>query len=344
MRRPVRLVRNIEAGRLFDTFLITSIVTVIVTRLYLQATGFPQIGGDSALHIAHMLPGGLLMLTAILVMIGSINRSSRDVAAFIGGIGFGLFWDELGKFITKDNDYFYQPTIGLIYLTFVTLYLITRYVIRRSYQSQDYLANSIDIAMEGAIDELDPREYARAKALLRKADPKHPMYAATKQLLQSAQPTKEYRPFFTDRLIARVHRPFRTFVSQPWFSTALLGAFYLYGLGLLGTLMFLIIRGSSEPLWNILVNPAAESNWVAGITSTISALYVIWGAWLIQKRDTINALRRFETALLINIFVTQIFLFFAYQFTALIFLSLALILLFAVKIILSEMQQPNDET
>lgn len=342
MRRPVRLVRNIEAGRLFDIFLVTAIVTVVITRLYLQATGFPQIGGDSALHIAHMLPGGVLMLLAIMITIGNINHSSRDTAAVVGGVGFGLFWDELGKFITKDNDYFYQPTIGLIYLTFITLYLVTRYVIRRTYQPQDYLANSIDLAMEGAIDELDPREYARAKKLLQKADPNHPMYAATQQLLESAKPGKAVSPFIVDRIIAWFHRPFRKLIVHPLFSRILLGAFYVYGMGLVGIMIFTVFYGSSEPLWQVLANPTAESNWVAAITSSISALYVIWGAWMIQQKATLQALQKFEIALLINIFVTQVFLFFRYQTTALLFLAVAIILLFAVKILMSETAEQQN--
>lgn len=42
----------------------------------------------------------------------------QRLCALIGGIGFGLFIDELGKFITRDNNYFFQPTIGLIYAVF----------------------------------------------------------------------------------------------------------------------------------------------------------------------------------------------------------------------------------
>lgn len=336
MRSPFRVVRNSDAGRMFDTFLISAVVTILATRLYLHITGYPQIGGDSVLHIAHMLPGGLLMLTAILILIGSINRSSRQVSAFIGGIGFGLFWDELGKFITKDNDYFFQPTIGLIYLTFIGLYLLTRYIIRRTYHPHDYLANVMELAMEGVIGELDPREYEHAKELLARSDKNHPMYAATAKLLESTKPTKDYRPFFIERIIDAVHKPFRAFVQKPWFAKVLLRTFYLYGLGLVATVLISLFGVHWNGIADLFTGLIANTNIVAALAAGVSAIFVLWGTWYIQTNRTHDALRKFETAILINIFVTQAFLFFSYQLSAIAGLVLALILLISVRILLSE--------
>lgn len=336
MPRPIRLVRNIEASRLFDTFLVSSIATVLITRAYLSLTGYPQIG-SSQLHIAHLLPGGLLMMTAILIMIGSINRSSRDVAAFLGGIGFGLFWDELGKFITQDNNYFFKPAVGIIYLSFVALYLITRYVIRRSYHSEDYLANAIDLAMDGAIGELDPREYADAKALLAKADPNHPMYSATVQLLEQAKPTKNYRPFIVDRLTAALHRPFHMLVQKSWFSRALLWTFYIYGA--VAIAIFFVLGFNGTALTTIVLHPSKDTNTVAIFSSAVSVAVIVWGIWLVQIGKTLAALRKFETALLISIFVTQTALFFSYQLSAIVGLAFTLCLLVFVRMVMRETKE-----
>src|SRR3982751_6583666 len=135
MVRLVRIVRNVEFTQLFDTFLITAITTILVIRFYLKITGYPQIGG-STLHISHLLPGTLLMLAAVIVLLAAVNRGARGFAAFLAGLGFGFAWDELGKFITKDNNYFFHATPGLIYITFVILYLAVRYSGQRRF-SQD---------------------------------------------------------------------------------------------------------------------------------------------------------------------------------------------------------------
>ncbi|MGF7228420.1 MAG: hypothetical protein ACQR33_00355 [Candidatus Saccharibacteria bacterium] len=334
----VRLVRNIDAGRLFDTFLVTSVVTVLVTRLYLRLSGYPQIGGDG-LHIAHLLPGGLLMLVALFTMMGSINRSGRDVSAYIGGVGFGLFWDELGKFITKDNNYFFKPAVGIMYVFFVALYLITRYIIRRTYHSQDYLANAANLAAEGIIGELDPREYARAKELLAMSDPAHPLYKSVAALIEHAKPTKDYRPFVLNRWLAYLHGPFRQLVAWSWFRRALLTLFYMYGAGVVTVLIISLFNDHFGDSVFALISAGGRTNTIATLSVIASAWYIVRGAWNMQLGRIHRALQRFETALLLNIFVTQVFLFFKYQLTALVVLVITLGLLVAVRVLLSETKQ-----
>src|ERR1700688_3163 len=172
MIRLVRIVRNVEFAQLFDAFFITSITTILVVRFYLKITGYPQIG-NSTLHISHLLPGSLLMLIAVLVLLGAVNRATRNFAAVLAGVGFGLVWDELGKFITKNNNYFFHATPGLIYLTFVILYLVVRYTAQRRFTQNDYMANVLDLLKDAAIKELDVREYEHAKELLSHVSSQH---------------------------------------------------------------------------------------------------------------------------------------------------------------------------
>ena len=123
--------RRISAANYIEYFLVSAISAVLLIRLFLELTGYPQVGGDS-LHIAHMLWGGLLMLVSIIFLLSFMGRAVENISAIIGGIGFGTFIDEIGKFLTKDNDYFFQPSVALMYLIFITIYLVARAFQRRS--------------------------------------------------------------------------------------------------------------------------------------------------------------------------------------------------------------------
>ncbi len=151
-------VRDVEIGSLQDGFLISAVATILVIRLQLWLTQYPQLGGGK-LHIAHLLWGGLLMLIAIGLALSYVGRSLRMPAAILGGVGFGFFIDELGKFITSDNDYFFQPSAAIIYLIFVLLYLLTSWMQRRrGFSSGEYLANAADLLTEAARRDLDEHE------------------------------------------------------------------------------------------------------------------------------------------------------------------------------------------
>ncbi len=128
IRRAVRRARA-------ETYLLISLValagSVIATRLFLEITGYPQLG-NSELHIAHALWGGLLLLAAALLPLILANRWAFTASAVCSGIGVGLFIDEIGKFITQKNDYFFPAAAPVVYAFFLLMVLLFLLVRRRS--------------------------------------------------------------------------------------------------------------------------------------------------------------------------------------------------------------------
>ncbi|MDX1600388.1 MAG: hypothetical protein R3191_02625 [Anaerolineales bacterium] len=140
--------------------LLSFAASVSITRLFLEVTGYPQLGGGE-LHIAHVLWGGLLLFAASLIPLVYANRWVYRWGAVLAGVGMGLFIDEVGKFITATNDYFHPAAAPIIYAFFLVTVLIYRRVRRpplRSARSELYRA--LD-AMEELLDhDLEPAERA----------------------------------------------------------------------------------------------------------------------------------------------------------------------------------------
>jgi hypothetical protein len=117
--------RAYDVGPLLDTVIICGAGTILIIRSELWLTHYPQLGGHG-LHIAHLLWGGAGMLIAIVLLLSFLSPVVRRVGAILGGIGLGFFIDELGKFVTSDNNYFFKPTAAIIYIFFIAFYIVSR--------------------------------------------------------------------------------------------------------------------------------------------------------------------------------------------------------------------------
>jgi hypothetical protein len=164
IRRPVK---REGAERYLRFTLLSFAASVTLTRLFLWATGFPQVGGGE-LHIAHVLWGGLLLFIAALVPLILANRWAYMLSALLTGAGVGLFIDEVGKFITRNNDYFYPAAAPIIYVFFlltVLLYLEIRRPPSTDARTELYCV--FDDLQEVIDHDLDPEERAGMEERLR---------------------------------------------------------------------------------------------------------------------------------------------------------------------------------
>lgn len=171
--RPPRrgvMTRDATGSGSAEAFVLIAIATILLTRLYLELTGYPQVGGGD-LHIAHALWGGTLMMFALVTGWLLIGAGARVAAVVMGGVGFGLFLDEVGKFVTKSNDYFYGPAAEIIYIL-VVLLLVGARVFRdfRPLTARESLASAAVIAADGVARGVADRRRQLGLALLVQAE------------------------------------------------------------------------------------------------------------------------------------------------------------------------------
>jgi hypothetical protein len=121
--RPLVGARRDRGARYLFITIAAFAVTVVATRWYLELSGYPQVGGGG-LHVAHMLWGGLLLVVGALLIQLFVGRRALVLSALAAGVGTGLFIDEVGKFVTETNGYFFAPAAPLIYGAVLLLLLL----------------------------------------------------------------------------------------------------------------------------------------------------------------------------------------------------------------------------
>jgi hypothetical protein len=335
LRHPTR---DVDFISLLETFLVAAVATVLVIRTQLWATNYPQLGGHG-LHIAHLLYGGIFMVIAIGILLVYLNRGVRRPAAIIGGVGFGFFIDELGKFITSDNNYFFKPAAALIYLIFVGLYLIIRALDkRRGLTQMEYVVNALDLVSEAARHDLDQREKDRALRLLDRADPDDPLVEPIRELLDKLDALPSREPPWPARQAMRLRDAYFAFSKRPVFDRLVIAVIVAWGaLSLFFTFelvlsMGLHLGGAAKGSVSDDLSDLSTINWLSLGSSTLSGILVVIGVVALRQGKRPAAFEWFERALLVSIFLTRSFAFVESQFGAVFGLAVDLLLLVSVEL------------
>ena len=181
VRRPWLGARRDQAERYLFVTIASFALTVAGVRWFLQVTGYPQVGGGG-LHVAHMLWGGLLLIVAVVLPLLFVGRRVLLLSALAAGVGVGLFIDEVGKFITEENDYFFAPAAPLIYGSLVLLTGLWLAIRRRrsgsSFDAMQAAAEAVGAGLEGRLNEKDrDRVVTRLSRARRSHDPSVAMIA-----------------------------------------------------------------------------------------------------------------------------------------------------------------------
>jgi cation transport ATPase len=337
-----RAPRNADLGKLHLTFFVAAIATELCIRTQLYLTHYPQLGG-SGLHIAHLLWGGVFMVGALAILLSLLGRRARQVAALLAGVGFGFFIDELGKFITADNDYFYKPAAGLIYLIFIGLYLGSRaYQRHRGLDEDEKVRNAVELIGEATRGPFKQEYRDQALALLADVSPAHPLRAQLIALAEEIDTTPNPEPPWFRRFADAVADRYRAWSEQRWFHAVVIVVFA--GWALAGALLVLGLV-LSVTFHDNAAHPGFEQDSmlhlnflnVASLGSTaVSCVLVAIGMARLWRGDRLEAYALFTRALLVSIFVTRVFTFVESQFGATFGLAIDVMMLISIQLMTAQ--------
>lgn len=323
-RRP-RLSRFTDGPGQLRLLAAAGIVTVLVTRAYLAATGYPQIGGGT-LHIAHVLWGGLLMLAGLVTALLFVGGGTRAVVALLGGVGAGLFVDEVGKFVTKTNDYFFRPAAAIVYLVFAALLVLAWWVHRvRPVSARGRLASAAQIAAAGLTSGLTPERRAAAVALLDGVGDEEARRAVRAML--DAAPERR-RPAWLRRLTGRPLDLARRLGDSDAVTAVVLGMFVM------SQIVVAIVFGASSVvlLTGGHIDPGASGGAVlAGAASRLVTMVLTVIGVVRWFRDRHAGYPWWYAAVLIMLVVAEVFAFHDSQFRGVVELPFLLVVLAVLR-------------
>jgi hypothetical protein len=333
VRKPVRR----EGGERYLLFTLLSFAaSVALTRLFLELTGYPQIGGGE-LHIAHVLWGGLLLFGAALLPLIFANRWIYVVGSLLAGAGVGLFIDEVGKFITSSNDYFHPIAAPIVYVFFlltVMIYLQVRRPAARETRDELYLA--LDGLQEVLDRDLEPSERQVLKNRLRKIadDDRHPDLARLAEGLLEYLACDEVRlapesHSFLDRLLGSLRQMEKRWITERRLKAVLAGGLAALGILALWNLVVLLVVTRDPSRLESMISELVVGGQVASITGMfwfsariavegfVGLLLVVSAGLLIANKDRSGAALGY-IGLLLSLAVVNLVVFYFEQFSTII--------------------------
>jgi len=307
-------IRHIEIGNLMETFFVMAVVSLLVLSAGLHVFNYPLIGTET-LHIAHVLWGGFLMFFGLVVAMVLLNKEARYMGAVLGGVGFGVFIDELGKFITHDNDYFYRPAFAIIYIIFVILFFLFRMIERAiPPSSQEYMINAIELVKDAVVHDLDTDEQQKALELLKLAGTSDPVVRHLQRMIEKMETIPPQPPHWFKRSLHQLSYYYTRLIAYQHVASGVIGYFAIMAVLALLVSVFQVDLGGF---------------WIMGlrISALVMTLAVVWGSLLFYRRRRLQGYGWYRYAVMVALFFFQFFLVYFQPMWSLAFLVISLMTL-----------------
>jgi hypothetical protein len=345
VRKPIRR-QNAEHYLLIT--LLSFATSVAGTRLFLEVTGYPQIG-NSTLHIAHVLWGGLLLFGGAILPLILANRWALRLSALLTGLGVGLFIDEVGKFITQTNDYFYPAAAPIIY----TFFLLTVLLFVRVRRPRDESIRSNLYAVLQDLEEVLDRDlsqeefdriHLRLEQVIAENEGEDRWHLADHLLrfMNSGEILiREDDPNIWARSWQRFRRFEREWVERQRFRAALIGGLFAWGAWAIGFPIYILSQVQSVEEFTLLVDRFTTDRldlsptgvtWFGarvGMEGVLGFIVLVAAVLLLVGRER-RAINIAYVALLFSITVVNLMLFYFDQFSTIINATVQFALLLAV--------------
>jgi hypothetical protein len=277
------------------------------------------------------------------------NRWVYRLGAIMAGVGVGLFMDEVGKFITQTNDYFYPPAASIIYVFFllvVIYYMEVRRPKRRDARSELYRAlDTFEEVLDRDLDELERTELEdRLHYIVENAE-HYEFSNLAEELLQFVQskhlPIAPRGQSWYTRMVEWLRKLDQNWLTRRRMKAVLLGGLSVLGIWALRDLTLLVLDTESyEYLIQVLVDQITHgrvtgTTSLAWLTATIAlkaalGLVLLVGIGIFLAKREEQSLRLVFFVLLMFLSVVNLLEFYFEQFSTIVPATLQLILLLLV--------------
>jgi hypothetical protein len=316
-RRQARWLRERSyfLGPQLDTFLVCAATAVVLNRVVLIVLGYPQVGSrePGGIHISHSIYGGIMMLVAMIAAISFLAPSARWFLAVLGGLGFGWYVDELGKYVSNAG-YLFEPALALIYVTFVVLFLVARTLAGRAYGPDDAVANALESLKSAGVGALDDAQRREAVRRFDAAAPEGDFASNVRALLSDAPSSPPRPPSRWRRFQVRARARYVAWSHRRSFTIVIEVFFFMLAASTLGSAIGVSVDGPG------ITKPSER---VATYAAVVAGVFVFIGIARL-RRHRLAALHWFDRALLIWILVVQVYMFKQMQLAAVLGLAVDL--------------------